>query len=441
MSCSLGRPGLSARRASSPGFSLIELMVAMAMASLLVIGLANAAHVFSQTVREVRDEDDHRLEEALIGVTDAVRSAWLVERPTPSRLELTDALGRLTVFRQRGTELMVMRPNGARGPLLEDVASVEFLVESTPRYVEAPPASEHRTLWAGAAAAAPVPLTLRSGESLALGFSLPLDAPPALSTVPGVDEQVVSATLERLVVALGAFASNGKEFCHLHAAGPPHDSNHPAGATRLALALHEARVPGDPRPYGLPLATLTIPTTALPQSPYDWVDLATGIGITPPEVINPPAGVAWGWWALHPTVALAVRAAPAVEVPIDLMPLAATLKPGRAYALVLRVVGSDSVTLSAQPLASAVGSSVALRTAAATSFLPQALSIPFRLEGLQTCTQTVAHELVSRVTAQIRLVSGESLSASASVAAQAAVSDPWTGPVPDAIPSLRLASQ
>ena len=95
--------GQSQTGALAPGFTLIELLVAMALGALLLSGLANSARVFEESVRYVRDEDDHRLEDALVGITDAVRTAWLVERPSATRLELTDAFGRKTVFQKVGT--------------------------------------------------------------------------------------------------------------------------------------------------------------------------------------------------------------------------------------------------------------------------------------------------------------------------------------------------
>jgi hypothetical protein len=138
---------------------------------------------------------------------------------------------------------------------------------------------------------------------------------------------------------------------------------------------------------------------------------------------------------------LVLDAPPAVDVPVDLVPMAQSVRPGRGHALVLRVEGVDFVSVEAYPLASAAGSRVALRAAGATSFTPLAYTIPLRIEGIRRCTQTAAHDVVSRVTATITLQDGDSVSGTALVAAQSASADPWTGPVPGALPVLQLAGE
>jgi len=424
------------------GFTLVELLVAMALGALLLTGLANSARVFEECVEAVREQDDHTLEEGLVGITDAVRTAWLVERPSATRLDVTDAFGRKTIFRKAGSTLTVTRPSGATGVVLRGVASVAFDAVTTRRYVEAPPRVRYETWWSSPApAGAPTTLTLRSGDQLALGFDLATAAPAAVNTVAEIQEQVLDASLDRLVVALSYFDGSSLEFCHLHASGPPHDSNHTAGSSSLSVALHESRVPGDPRPYGASLASVAMATPALPAATYQWIDSLTMGLVTPPEVIDPPSGIAWGWWNAHSEVVLEVSAPPAVDVPVDLVPMDQSVAAGRGLALVLSVVGVDFVTIEAYPLASATGSNVALKSGGAGGFTPLALAVPFRVEGFRRCTQTTAHDVVSRVTATITLQSGESVTGSALVAAQSAAGDPWTGPVPGALPVLQLAGQ
>jgi len=424
------------------GFTLLELLLAVALGALLLTGLANSARVFDECVREVRDEDDNRLEESLVAITDAVRTAWLVERPSATRLDLTDALGRKTVFRKSGSTLTVTRPSGASGVVIPDLASLSFDVATTRRYAEATPRTRYETWWTSPApVGAPTMLTLHGGDALALGLNLGTAAPVAVNTVAGVSEQVLDASIDRLVVALTYFDGSRPEFCHLHSTGPPHNPNHTAGSSSLAVDLFESRVYGDPRPWGAALATASVPTPALPAVTYKWIDSLTLGQVTPPEVIDPPAGIAWGWWAAHPQVVLQVSSPPAVDVPVDLVPMAKLLQPGRGYAVVLRVAGVDFVSVEAFALPSAAGSNVALRANGATSFTPLALAVPFRVEGMRRCTQTTAHDVVSRVTVTMTRTNGESLSGSALVAAQSTASDAWAGPVPGKMPVLQLAGQ
>ncbi|HZL98731.1 MAG TPA: prepilin-type N-terminal cleavage/methylation domain-containing protein [Planctomycetota bacterium] len=434
-----GRP---IRPASPPGFSLIELLVAMALGALLLTGLANVARVFDESVREVRDEDDRGLEEALVGITDAVRTAWLVERPSASRLELVDALGRRTAYEKQGARLVVTRPSGATGVVLGNLATVAFDAGTTRRHAEAAPHVRYETLWSvPPPVGTPTSVTVHGGEELAVGFSLPTAAPAALHAVAGVEEQVLDASLDRLVVALSYFDGSPPEFCHLHASGPPHTPSHTSGSSSLAVDLHESRVPGDARPYGVSLASVAVPTPALPAASYQWIDVNTSLGVTPPEIIDPPAGVAWGWWDANPQVVLEVTSAPSLDIPVDLVPMSRTIEPGRGHALVLRVAGVDHVAVEAYPLPSTAGSNVAFRASGSPDFVPLPLVVPFRVEGLRRCTQTTPHYVISRVTVTLALQDGRRVSGSAVVAAQSAVADAWSGPVPGSLPDLLLAGQ
>src|SRR6185436_3678082 len=243
MSCSPCSRGPTTPCPGAQGFTLLELLLAVALGALLLTGLANSARVFDECVREVRDEDDNRLEESLVAITDAVRTAWLVERPSATRLDLTDALGRKTVFRKSGSTLTVTRPSGATGVVIPDLASLSFDVATTRRYAEATPRTRYETWWTSPApVGAPTMLTLHGGDALALGLNVGTAAPVAVNTVAGVSEQVLDASIDRLVVALTYFDGSRPEFCHLHSTGPPHNPNHTAGSSSLAVDLFESRV-------------------------------------------------------------------------------------------------------------------------------------------------------------------------------------------------------
>jgi prepilin-type N-terminal cleavage/methylation domain-containing protein len=431
-----------AERTRARGFSLIELLLATVLGSMLLIALANSARIFGEQVTHVQDAADARLEQALVAVTDSVSAAWTVERSSATRLLVADALGRTTILEQQGSTLRVTRPSGASGVLLDNVASVSFDAQSTRRYVEAPPLVGYAAFWSQPPpAGTPTTLTIRAGESVAIGFSIPADAPPTVDTLAEVAEQCLDVTFDRMVIALSFFDGSPKEFCHLHAPGPPHSSNHSSGSTSLAVDVYEARAPGDARPWGSALGTVGVPTVALPAATYKWLNMATLTDVTPPEVINPPAGVAWGWWADNAQVQLVVDEAPAIDVPVDLVPLGTTIQPGRAYTLVLRVSGVDYVNIEAYPLGSTAGSNVATRTTPTGAFTTQPLAIPLRLEGVRRWSQTTAHDAVSRVTTTIVLQDGTRVSGSAGVLAQTAVADAWSGPVPGSTPALSLAGQ
>jgi prepilin-type N-terminal cleavage/methylation domain-containing protein len=413
------------------GFTMVELLIAASIGASLLLGLAAVAHLFSAQLTEVRDETDLALDEALVTLTRDVRHAWAVEEEAGG-LTIVDPYGSETDYYLQDGALVVDRPTGATGPLLAGVEAFDLSLTTTPRYREKAPWQGVHTCWSSPASTAPAGwIQLMGGDAVAIGFTLPVNAAASFDEVDGVDEQLQSTTLTRLLLPVGWLDAANKQFCHLHAS-PPHSPNHPSGQATVALELYEARMPGDARPLGPLLAATRILAGTLPPATYVWWDTVTNTQSSPPN------GVAWGWWTwFEDNFQVELKAsAPTTTASIDLTAMHATLEPGRAYTLVLRLTGADQLLLQTRALSTSKLSGVAKLSG--SSFVPQAYSITSSLEGNDTITQTEAHDVVTGVAITLTLQDGRTVSGSANVLGQLAVDEPWLGAVAGELPALQL---
>ena len=424
------RPG----HGRAAGFTLVELLVATAIGSLLMTALVLAADLFGQQVEAVGEETDHELEEALFGVTEAVRRAWSVEREALDRLAVQDVHGRTTRYLLESGALTVQRPNGASGPVLAGLSALGFGIDTMPRYREATPLTLGGTLWASDGSGSPSVHTLgQPGAAVSLGFTLDAEAPTSVQTVDAVPEQLLEASPQQLLLALSRVEATGPTFCHLH---DVHVDPHTCSfvTPQISLALHEARAPGDPRPDGPALAVALLSTAGLPTDAHEWIDTDTGLPVVPP--VTP----ALDWWDTHPEVQLSVAAPADVPTLVDLSTLAAAVEPGRAYTVVITNLGHDLVRFRTQPLVVGEPTTVARRIDAGAPFEPAALVVPRTLSGDRTFTQTQSVDVVTRVSVSMTTEAGAALTGSASVIGQTTVTEPWLGAVPGEIPDLQMES-
>lgn len=306
------------------GFTLVELLVVAAVATIIVAGLAEGLGLFARQVEVVRAESDKGPDEAMALMTDMARYGWLVENPGENRLDVVDALGARTTFAVVDGDLRVTRPSGVSGVLLSGVASLSVDAEVGRRVREAPPVDEHRAWW-HVPGEAPDRIDLESGLPVGLGFTLSSVVPEEFDVVDGIDEHSVLATLDTLVVSMayvgtfpddpnapiageggggggGGGGGNHKvTICHVPPGNPA--KRHTLKISENALAAHlahgdwvgscdappdvevypdltiqlfEARAPDDARPVGQPLAAFTVTSLALPLGTARWVPTATG---------------------------------------------------------------------------------------------------------------------------------------------------------------------
>ncbi len=460
------QPGTRTAHGSASGFTLLEILVAATVGVILITAVAEAVQRFGDELGYIRDEKDVRAEEVLQEIIDRVRDGWWVETPTVGELKITDPYGSATRFVAFGSALYVVRPNDATGALLDGLASATFSVDTTRRLRDIAPVDIDGTWFSRPApVGAPVEIVLTEGDALSVGFHMSARAPDAVKTVSDVDEVRLQAELGQVVLALSFLDGSLKEFCHLHAS-PPHNPSHPGyPGGKLIVDLHEARAPDDGRPHGASLGTLEVPASELPPTAFVWWDPNLGDEVLPPDAqgagggpnqchdddadgecdhpgnnphhnpLDAPGGVAWGWWNNHPDVELIITPT-TVAVPVDLSAFGVPIEPGRAYTLVFSVAGWDEVRVAAVPSMSPF-TAVAMQTGGG-SFVPQPLAIALNLTGPQTCTQTEAHDVASRVTVTLQTDDGKTVSGSASVSTQTSVDDPWRGVAPGEMEVLEL---
>ncbi len=416
-------------------FTMLELLIALSIGAMILAALASSTQVFGANIEYLRDDPQRELEQSLTNFTTAVRHAWVVEKPSDTELRIVDALGNATRFELDGSTIRVHRPNGAAGVLLEGVSDCAFELETMQRLREADPRALYGPLFSDLPLGTPSERVLEDGEAISLGFTVPALAPATVETVDGVNEQLLESTLDRVLLPLARVDGSFKEFCHLHAPGPPHNPSHPDDTGLLTIELYEARAPGSAETYGPALASMDIPTAALPTGTHTWWDHGAGGTIIAPEVIDPPAGVAWGWWDGHPNVEL-VLDTPAVDAPIDLSAMGAVVYPGKSYTLVARVSGLDFVVLETVPAPGVSYTAVATQSAPGAPFIDQPLAVRRTIEGLATYTQTNAFDVIRQVSVTLERDDGSAFTGSALVTTQAASSNPWHGAVPGELPTL-----
>lgn len=493
------------------GFSLVETLIAVALASSLVLALAASAHVFASEHEFVGSVHDTRLERTLAEVSDHVSQAWMINLPSAETLEITDAAGGRTAYFLAEGAFKVTRPSGATGTLIEDVKSVAFEVQHVSRLRERAPLESQGDWWSKAlssapssallsfgeaivaptakkvskkspAAPAPEPAgeplgVLENDEALALGFTVSADAPESVNTVPGVEEEVLTVTLDRLVlpIAYGNYvplevpaatkkakkASTGKKakttLCHL-LPGTPNttqtivvggkavaahlahgDSTGPCAipATApayLSIELYEARVINDPRPFGPLLGAINFPAASLPLASY------TIVGGVPTVVMKKKGGISVKKSSASPITGLMINP-PTLSVPIDLSSFGVEIKPGLAYTIVVRFTGDGFAVLRSAETGSAVLSTVARSDREGAAFQPQALEVQLTLDGLRAYSQTDSHEVISRVTVTLELIDGRKLTVTAAVEGQISTPNSWLGVVPGEVPALEMYGQ
>ncbi|MBM3985961.1 MAG: hypothetical protein FJ296_09795 [Planctomycetes bacterium] len=385
------------------GFPLVELLVAAALGALLLVATAAGTGLFGAQLGQLEQDADDELRAALAGITNEVRYAWWAQVPSARQLILADPDGGETVYEFSGDQLLVTRPGGEHGVLLDGLKSASFSAETSMRYREDAPLQRSGAFWAESAPAAGAAqaTVLDAGQRMALGFTIDSGDPLGLGHVQEVEEHLLQTTLVSLSLPVATIAPV-------------------AAAGTLQVSLYRARSPHDARPEGAALATTTVVLGALPVA-TSWVqNKLTRLRM------NAPGGATWGWWKSFATLELKVSA-PATTVALDVTGLSAELQPGRAMTLVLQPSGSG-VAVASYNAASSVKSGVALDTGA--GYVAQALDVPRSLSGQVTLTRTAATTVVRRLLVTLVDADGNELSGLATVLGQGLADDAWLGVVP-----------
>ncbi len=391
------------RTRPAAGFTLVELLLAAALGALLLVATATSTGLFGAQLENLEQDGDNELHRALATVTDDVRYAWWAQVPSARQLILADPDGDETIYEFNNGQLLVTRPDGQQGVLLDDLKSASFTAETTTRYREDDPNQRHGTFWAEAAPGLGTPqaTVLDTGERLALGFTIDSGDPLGTGKLPEVEEQLLQTTLLSLSLPLASIAPV-------------------SGAGKLQVSLYRARAPHDARPDGAALASTSIAIGVLPTA-TSWVQTKVS-----KLRIKTPAGAAWGWWKSVSSQELVVSA-PAATLDLDVTGLSAAVQPGRAYTLVLQPSGSG-VALASYAAATSAKSGVALDTGG--GYVSQALDVPRSLSGQLTLTRTEATPVVRRLLVTLVDEDDNEVASSASVLGQGLADNAWLGVVP-----------
>ncbi|MHC4845906.1 MAG: hypothetical protein ACYTCU_07070, partial [Planctomycetota bacterium] len=300
-------------------------------------------------------------------------------------------------------QIVVTRPDGSAGVLVDNLKAASFASETGTRYREDTPLSRGSTVWsANAPSGAPEQATLlEPGDKLALGFTAGSKAPFGYSLSTGIEEQLLNATLQTLTVEVGSvFAKSGT----------------------LYVDLYRARAPGDARPVGSSLGQVSFNTKGFPKAKaYVWDTKKL-------KEMPVPMGQAWGWWKLNDDYELIVKP-PTGSTKLDIAAFGATVRPGYAYTLVLQVAGDAGLAFRTYELAQADDSGVAFAPSSGV-WSESPLALTRSLEGVSTVTQASAKAVVERVKISLTGQDDKTVSGYASLSSQSMIRESWLGSAP-----------
>jgi hypothetical protein len=393
--------GACARRALC-GFTLAEMLIAATLGALLLVGTASSAGMFGTQVQALKDEVDDSKERALSSIAQDIRYGWSAETPSTRELRIFDSAGRLTIYKVIQGEIQVTRPDGSTGTLVDNLVSASFASETATRYREDTPLSRGSTVWSASAPTGAVDKAtlLEPGEKLALGFTLGSNATFGYSLATGVQEQLLTATLETLSLDIGSiFAKSGT----------------------LYVDLFRARSPDDARPVGSSLGQVSFNAKGFAKAKaYVWDTKKL-------KEMPIPKGKAWGWWKLNGDYELIVKP-PTKSTKLDIAAFNAKVQPGYAYTLVLQVAGDAGIALRSYTIAQADGSGVATAPSSG-AWSESALALTRSMEGISTVTQASAKSVVERVRISLTGKDNDIVSGYASLSSQNMIPESWLGSV------------
>jgi len=396
-------PRCRASKAREQAFTLIEILLAATLGALLLIATATTAGMFGTQLKALDSEQDSSLEESLTAIADDIRYAWWAEVPNSTTLTLSDPQGESTTYFFRKDKLIVLRPNGTQGYVLEGLQGGSFSAETMARYREGTPAVRGGTFWSAAlpGGSTPAATVLEDKCKLAIGFTLASPSPVGTSLVAGITEQLLNAAPTSISLPIAAIS--------------------PVGGT-VTVTLYRARAPNDARPEGAALGSFTLNPSSLPvATSYVWDSKKK-------KKVNVPNGPAWGWWKNKGHYSL-VTTAPAANVTVDLGSLNATLVPGRAYTLQIAMSGTGGIAVATATTGTANNSGVAF-DAAGAGMNEAALRVACSLVGNMSVTEAISNTVVNRVAITLQGGDGTTVTGSVTLTGQGMATDQWLGVVP-----------
>jgi len=360
-------------RARQSGFTLAELLLASMLGAMLLSSLAVTTFGFAHTLDYMEDEAGVNVDAdpVLRRVTKEIREAWWVEHPEVDVLEIADANGAITTYSVLGDEFWVQRPNGDAGVLYGDFQDFTIESQTVERKREGPAVAMDGKFYQASAGGTATVLVAQGPDAIALGFVAPA-VPDDVPDVAADEEQILSVTSSTFVLPLTHYDTTGTK--------------------KVSFEIYESWAPGKARPLGSVLATATVNGTSLPAAV--------------------PSGSSYQ-----------------VPVAVSVVSLSHALEPGVGYTLVIRPLGTNKVVLKALPSVPSIDIDEVAKLSG-TSWLQQAVVVPFDVRGPWTKTSTETYNVVSMVTLTAYPIDRPLQARSAAVLSQAVTEDPWLGVVP-----------
>lgn len=367
------RPRTAARRES--GFTLPEMLLASVLGAMLLTSVAVSTFGFTHNLDylETKAGVGSGIDPVLRRMTRDIREAWWVEKVGPSHLRIAAPDGALTEYWLSDGKLYLQRPNGDVGVVYSGLDGLTLDANQTLRKREATPVDSDGVWYSSGAAATPVAIVVPASGHLAMGFVTPT-VPEEIPGGAAADEQILEVASSVVNVTVSYISGSGTK--------------------NFVAELYPSWAPGRARPDGSPIASVTLPRSALP--------VATSTG---------------GVWDI-PTQSLAIS-------------LPVTLEPGVGYTLVLSATGSSQVVVRGGSVVPAVDADeVALQSSLGGSWVVQPRMVPFTIQGPYQTSATTESQVINRVSMTAYPTGEQPQHRSASILSQSYTLDPWLGVVP-----------
>lgn len=367
-------------RSIQAGFTLAEMLLASVLGAMLLTALSISTFGFAATLEYHEKEAgiNNKSDPALRRITRDVREAWWANLVNSSHLEIAAPDGAITEYYLSGSDLMVKRPNGDTGVMLDSVESLLITPTMFDRNREGE-SLVYDSVWKSLAGASGTPIALKTGyhEEIAIAFVAPADQGDVFG-MASADEQVLGVA--SAIVQLPVAWIPG------------------SGAHQFELSIYESWGPGSSKPLGNPLALISLAGASLPQA-----------------VLIDEDNDLW-------------------EVPTTMVPLsiAATLEPGVGYVLLLDPQGDSEIVVQAEAVfPSPAIDDVAMGDAEAVNWVVQPMVVPGTISGPFLISTTATQPVISSLTFHLTVVDYPTQVRSASLLSQVMRSDdPWLGTVP-----------
>ncbi|GJM22529.1 MAG: hypothetical protein DHS20C15_24440 [Planctomycetota bacterium] len=363
------------------GFTLPEALVAGVLGAMLLMAVAQASVQFTLGVSHLEEKAGINADEtsAMQQMTRDIREAWYALQPSDDHIQLANPEGGFLEYFLEDGNVKLLRPNGDVGTVAFAISSLNFEASYVERYREGVVSNNIGAWYDRDPSGFSTNIKVESGDAIAMAFVVPYheeDLPSGSVT----DEHLSSAELDVLALPLAFVPGTLPES--------------------LQIELYPARAPGSARPYGSPVASLSVPGTSLPQAVWDSSD----------------------WEAVT------------VDALIDLSSFGDDLVPGDAYTLRLLPTGDSELLVQGFPTMVSSDDDDVDYQSGGGSYVTLPVSVPLTLSGDYVLSNTTTHQMISGFFVTLAPEGKLVQKRSAVLMSQSLSDDPWFGVVPGDTP-------